>query len=158
MRDVEAATTPVSAQKKRKMCLIFGIVVMTWFCVLMYIISGVKAPDRQSYMDNLDFKANNAATPNAYPNPHPHRHALLPEPPCSCRLARHLTHTLTLALALTSTPRAPTSTASSAWRRRARATSAARSTRAVWRTPTSRASTSAGSRARATRPSPTRTR
>ena len=62
MRDVEAATTPLGAPKKR-MCLVFGIVIMTWFSVLVYIISGVKAPDRQSYMDNLDFKANNAAIP-----------------------------------------------------------------------------------------------
>ena len=61
MRDVEAAT-PLGAPKKR-MCLVFGIVIMTWFSVLVYIISGVKAPDRQSYMDNLDFKANNAAIP-----------------------------------------------------------------------------------------------
>ena len=76
MRDVESATTAPGAPKPsvKKMCLIFGIVIMIWFAVLVYIISGVKAPDRQSYyMDNLDFKASSVATPSSHAHPHPTR-------------------------------------------------------------------------------------
>ena len=72
MRDVESATAAPGAPKPsvKKMCLIFGIVIMIWFAVLVYIISGVKAPDRQSYyMDNLDFKASSIAIPSSHAHP-----------------------------------------------------------------------------------------
>ena len=95
MRDVESATAAPGAPKPsvKKMCLVFSIVIMIWFAVLVYIISGVKAPDRQSYyMDNLDFKASSVATPSSHAHPHPN---------LDCRAAGLLatTHTLTLTLA-----------------------------------------------------------
>ena len=95
MRDVESATTAPGAPKPsvKKMCLIFGIVIMIWFAVLVYIISGVKAPDRQSYyMDNLDFKASSAATPSSHAHPHPN-------PDCRAAGLLATTHALTLTLA-----------------------------------------------------------
>ena len=92
MRDVESATTAPGAPKPsvKKMCLIFGIVIMIWFAVLVYIISGVKAPDRQSYyMDNLDFKASSIATPSSHAHPQPN-------PDCRAAGLLATTHTLTL--------------------------------------------------------------
>ena len=95
MRDVERATTAPGAPKPsvKKMCLVFSIVIMIWFAVLVYIISGVKAPDRQSYyMDNLDFKANSIATPSSHAHPHPN-------PDCRAASLLATTHTLILTLA-----------------------------------------------------------
>ena len=58
--DVEAPTTPLATPggvpKRRQMCLIFGLAVLCWGAVLLYLMRDVHLTDRQSYMDNLDFK------------------------------------------------------------------------------------------------------
>ena len=65
-RDVEAPpTTPPAAglggiPKRRQLCLLFGLISISWGGFLVYLMyHGVHVTDRQSYMDNLDFKGAN---------------------------------------------------------------------------------------------------
>ena len=51
-----AAEGPCSIPKRRQLFLLFGLVSITWCSFLLYMMHDIHLSDRQSYMDNLDFK------------------------------------------------------------------------------------------------------